>query len=91
MLKSWIGKPLVNKAYGFGSSFRSIRAHVFPFSLHRILQERIDAVDEILNTQSHTLDNLRIVIKRLPDLVKGLCRIQYGKVHFYRLLHVGAI
>lgn len=43
------------------------------------MQERVDAVDEVLNTHSHTLDKLRIIIKQLPDLVKGLARIQYGK------------
>ncbi|KAF9519406.1 hypothetical protein BS47DRAFT_1388222 [Hydnum rufescens UP504] len=44
-----------------------------------ILQERLDAVEEIVVTQSHTLDRLRTLIRRLPDLVKGLCRVQYGK------------
>jgi DNA mismatch repair protein MSH3 len=45
-----------------------------------ILQERLDAVEEIVMTQSHTLDKLRTLIRKLPDLVKGLCRVQYGKV-----------
>ena len=51
-----------------------------PLVDHDILQERLDAVEEIINTQSHTLDRLRTLIRKLPDLVKGLCRIQYGKV-----------
>ena len=45
-----------------------------------VLQERLDAVEEIFTSQSHTLDRLRTLIRKLPDLVKGLCRIQYGKV-----------
>jgi DNA mismatch repair protein MSH3 len=44
------------------------------------LEERVNAVQEILNTQSHSLDKLGVIIKNLPDLVKGLARIQYGKV-----------
>lgn len=45
-----------------------------------ILQERVDAVEEIVAGQSHTLDRLHTLLRKLPDLVKGLCRIQYGKV-----------
>ena len=45
-----------------------------------ILQERVDAVEEILEAGSANLVKLRTLLKGLPDLVKGLCRIQYGKV-----------
>ena len=45
-----------------------------------ILQERIDAVEEILAAGSANLVRLRTLLKGLPDLVKGLCRVQYGKV-----------
>ncbi|KAF8309367.1 hypothetical protein DL93DRAFT_2100103 [Clavulina sp. PMI_390] len=45
----------------------------------RLLQERIDAVDEVLNTQSPSLDKLRLLLRGMPDLVRGLARIQYGK------------
>jgi DNA mismatch repair protein MSH3 len=45
-----------------------------------ILQERIDAVEEVLEAGSANLIKLRTLLKGLPDLVKGLCRIQYGKV-----------
>ncbi|KAI0260994.1 DNA mismatch repair protein MSH3 [Gloeopeniophorella convolvens] len=44
-----------------------------------VLQERIDAVEEIISTSSQHLHSLRPVLKGLPDLSKGLCRIQYGK------------
>ncbi|KAH9001542.1 DNA mismatch repair protein MSH3 [Lactarius akahatsu] len=45
----------------------------------KILQERIDAVEEIISTTSQYLHTLRPILKGLPDLAKGLCRIQYGK------------
>ncbi|KAJ7109234.1 muts domain V-domain-containing protein [Mycena epipterygia] len=56
MLKTWIGKPLVDKC---------------------ALQLRIDAVEEIVASSSDKLVSLRQLLKKLPDLAKGLCRIQY--------------
>jgi len=50
------------------------------FDAISILQERIDAVEEILEAGSPNLVKLRTLLRGLPDLVKGLCRIQYGKV-----------
>ena len=47
----------------------------------RVLQERIDAVEELISTPLQYLHTLRPVLKGLPDLAKGLCRIQYGKVY----------
>jgi DNA mismatch repair protein MSH3 len=46
----------------------------------RVLQERIDAVEEIISTSLQHLHTLRPILRGLPDLAKGLCRIQYGKV-----------
>jgi DNA mismatch repair protein MSH3 len=51
-----------------------------------VLQERIDAVEEIISTPSQHLHMLRPILRGLPDLAKGLCRIQYGKV--YDLLYL---
>ncbi|KAF8652763.1 hypothetical protein AX16_004259 [Volvariella volvacea WC 439] len=47
----------------------------------RALQERIDAVEEILSSSSEKLVALRQLLstKNFPDLTKGLCRIQYGQ------------
>jgi DNA mismatch repair protein MSH3 len=45
-----------------------------------ILQDRVDAVEEIISSSSEKLVSLRDVLKNLPDLAKGICRIQYGKV-----------
>ncbi|KAF8610164.1 hypothetical protein BDV93DRAFT_483283 [Ceratobasidium sp. AG-I] len=56
MLRSWIGRPLVNKD---------------------ILQQRVDAVEEILNTKELKIERMQLLLKVLPIL--GLCRIQYRK------------
>ncbi|KAI0086630.1 muts domain V-domain-containing protein [Irpex rosettiformis] len=58
MLKSWVGRPLVDK---------------------EALNARVNAVEEILTTQSPKLTVLRQILRGLPDLARGLCRIQYGK------------
>ncbi|CAE6432319.1 unnamed protein product [Rhizoctonia solani] len=44
-----------------------------------ILQARVDAVEEILSTKELKIERLQLLLKGLPDLVKGLCRIQYKK------------
>ncbi|KAF7968561.1 hypothetical protein HWV62_30097 [Athelia sp. TMB] len=44
------------------------------------LQARVDAVEEIISSTADPLLTLRDVLRKLPDLAKGLCRIQYGKV-----------
>ena len=54
-----------------------------------MLKERIDAVEELISTPLQHLHTLRPVLRGLPDLAKGLCRIQYGKV--YGLSYVLAI
>ncbi|KAI0781314.1 muts domain V-domain-containing protein [Trametes elegans] len=46
-----------------------------PHALH----ERTEAVEEILSNRSPKLTQLRELLRRLPDLARGLCRIQYGK------------
>ncbi|KDQ59554.1 hypothetical protein JAAARDRAFT_625109 [Jaapia argillacea MUCL 33604] len=45
----------------------------------KILKERFDAVEEIVENQNEKLVTLRNHLKEVPDLAKGLCRIQYGK------------
>lgn len=45
-----------------------------------MLQARVDAVEEIIESTTDTLVTLRDVLRKLPDLARGLCRIQYGKV-----------
>ena len=40
----------------------------------------MDAVQEIMESDSERLRELRQLLNRLPDLARGLSRIQYGKV-----------
>ncbi|EIN07832.1 hypothetical protein PUNSTDRAFT_121053 [Punctularia strigosozonata HHB-11173 SS5] len=66
-----------------------------PLMDETILKERTDAIEEILGSTSGGLVMLKDLLKGLPDLAKGLCRIQYGKctpselaallVHFNRV------
>ncbi|KAI0320179.1 DNA mismatch repair protein MSH3 [Amylostereum chailletii] len=44
-----------------------------------LLRERTDAIEEIISSSSMKLVQLRSVLRGLPDLAKGLCRMQYGK------------
>ncbi|KAL4068083.1 muts domain V-domain-containing protein [Scleroderma citrinum] len=50
-----------------------------PLTDRRVLQERIDAIEEIISSTSEKLVALRQAMRKLPDLAKGLCRIQYGQ------------
>jgi DNA mismatch repair ATPase MutS len=46
----------------------------------RALQARIDAIEEIISEKTYHVEKLRGLLINIPDLVKGLTRIQYGKV-----------
>ncbi|KAI3610488.1 dna mismatch repair protein msh3 [Moniliophthora roreri] len=51
-----------------------------PLTDRKALQERVDAVEEIIASDSEKLLALRQVLaSRLPDLAKGLSRIHYGQ------------
>ncbi|CEP14305.1 hypothetical protein [Parasitella parasitica] len=43
------------------------------------LNERIDAVEELINTDNPKKNMAIILLTNLPDIEKGLCRIQYGR------------
>ena len=45
------------------------------------MQDRVNAVQEILESNSERLVTLRNILRGLPDFAKGLCRIQYGQVN----------
>ncbi|KAL1680878.1 muts domain V-domain-containing protein [Schizophyllum commune] len=45
----------------------------------RVLDERVAAVEELVSSASDKLVTLRQLLKRMPDLAKGLCKIQYGQ------------
>ncbi|KAF9946228.1 Mismatch repair protein msh3 [Mortierella alpina] len=52
-----------------------------PLVDRKALQERVDAVEEILALagKNETLEKTRGILKGLMDLEKGVCRIHYGK------------
>ncbi|RUS29347.1 DNA mismatch repair protein MutS [Jimgerdemannia flammicorona] len=52
------------------------------------LNERVNAVEEILGSDSPLLQKARELMKQLPDLEKGLCRIHYGKSSSSELLQI---
>src|SRR3984957_13406753 len=52
---------------------------------NRVLKERVNAIEEIRTSSSDKLVALRGILKDLPDLSMGLCRIQYGKVRMLRI------
>lgn len=52
------------------------------------LLERINAVDEIVKSQSYLLGKMRGLLKGLPDLERGLARIHYGKTTPQELVRV---
>jgi DNA mismatch repair protein MSH3 len=43
------------------------------------LRARQDAVDEFMNGNSYHLEKMRSLLINMPDLVRGLTRIQYAK------------
>ena len=45
-----------------------------------MLHERVEAVEEIKNSASPSIWKLKHLLRGMPDLVKGLCRVQYTKV-----------
>ncbi|KAG8828576.1 Mismatch repair protein msh3 [Serendipita sp. 399] len=57
-----------------------------PLVNRQVLDERLQAVEEIIAEGSAALVKLRTLLKGLPDLVKGLCRIQYGKARSKNIL-----
>ncbi|KAK4686072.1 DNA mismatch repair protein MSH3, partial [Tremellales sp. Uapishka_1] len=45
----------------------------------KALQARIDAIEEIMECKDYRMEKLRSLLVNMPDLVRGLTRIQYGK------------
>ncbi|WVQ74512.1 hypothetical protein IAR50_004113 [Cryptococcus sp. DSM 104548] len=43
------------------------------------LRARADAIEEIIDDNTYFLEKLRSLLVNMPDLVKGLTRVQYGK------------
>ncbi|KAI9266137.1 DNA mismatch repair protein msh3 [Helicostylum pulchrum] len=43
------------------------------------LNERVNAIEELIHTDVKKKDRVLSLLKQLPDIEKGLCRIHYGK------------
>nr|XP_031862964.1 uncharacterized protein CI109_001439 [Kwoniella shandongensis]KAA5530036.1 hypothetical protein CI109_001439 [Kwoniella shandongensis] len=43
------------------------------------LRARTDAIEEIMENNTYHMEKLRSLLVNMPDLVKGLTRVQYGK------------
>ncbi|WWC60269.1 uncharacterized protein I303_102837 [Kwoniella dejecticola CBS 10117] len=43
------------------------------------LRARTDAIEEIMDSNTYYMEKLRSLLVNMPDLVKGLTRVQYGK------------
>ncbi|KAK8861547.1 hypothetical protein IAR55_002369 [Kwoniella newhampshirensis] len=43
------------------------------------LRARTDAIEEVMENNTYHMEKLRSLLVNMPDLVKGLTRIQYGK------------
>ncbi|KAF7722844.1 Mismatch repair protein msh3 [Apophysomyces ossiformis] len=52
------------------------------------LNIRINAVDELLTTENAKKQKAQALLKQLPDLEKGLCRIHYGRSSPAELIQV---
>ena len=53
---------------------------------YRALQERFEAVDEIITSTDEQLNTLYSTLRKLPDLQKGLNRIRYKQASLTCLL-----
>ncbi|KAI8145116.1 muts domain V-domain-containing protein [Fennellomyces sp. T-0311] len=54
----------------------------------RKLNQRIDAVDELLSTDNPKAASAKALLKKLPDLEKGLSRVHYGQASPAELVQV---
>ncbi|KAI8085363.1 muts domain V-domain-containing protein [Thamnidium elegans] len=52
------------------------------------LNERVNAIEELIHTDVKKKDRVLTLLKRLPDIEKGLCRIHYGKATPKELVQV---
>jgi DNA mismatch repair ATPase MutS len=74
LMREWIGRPLLDIGY-------VALSQIVTRLIDSALQARIDAIEEIINEKTYHMEKLRGLLVNIPDLVKGLTRIQYGKVY----------
>jgi DNA mismatch repair protein MSH3 len=58
-------------------------------TFERALQARVDAIEEIMGSNTYHMEKMRSLLVNMPDLIKGLIRIQYGKVNISKNLSLG--
>jgi hypothetical protein len=77
-LRELLGKPLLDIKWGLSlSGFRYL------LTQPRDINKRLDVVQEVHDySESRAVSGLLELLSGLPDLEKGLCRIQYGSVRF---------
>lgn len=51
---------------------------------YRALRSRADAIEEIIENSTYHVEKLRGLLVNMPDLIRGLTRVQYGKVSWLR-------
>jgi hypothetical protein len=73
LMREWIGRPLLDIGC---VNYNGLEIQL----IDSALQARIDAIEEIINEKTYHMEQLRGLLVNIPDLVKGLTRIQYGKV-----------
>lgn len=71
------GCPVRGNEHGVGDKEDAFTLSPFEY---RHLNERINAIDELLRTENPKKAQVVSLLKHLPDLEKGLSRIHYGRV-----------
>lgn len=83
MLREWVGRPLVVKSFVSPPSLLVLllsRTNPASFlSSSSELDLRSNAVSELLDDSTALVPPLKTLLKTLPDLPRGLVRIQYGR------------
>lgn len=69
LMREWIGRPLLDVQYVAIPSAPNASA----------LRARTDAVEEVMTNNTFHMEKLRSLLVNMPDLVRGLTRVQYGK------------
>jgi DNA mismatch repair protein MSH3 len=70
LLKSWVGRPLINVAYVILIIILLPNPVCLNPTIYSALQERQAAVQEIVGSKQHVLGKLRGLLNGLPDLEK---------------------
>lgn len=81
LLREWVGRPLVDKTCVLSFSCLPKTQLTLCWSCRK-LDERIEAVAELASDSGERVVKIKSLLKNLPDLARGLVRIQSGRVSF---------